>query len=183
MNEILDSAEIPDYEINEDNLFVKILVKPRKTIRFIIENCPKKNLTLLLVIGGIYRALDRAAQRGSGEEMSLVVIVLIAIFAGGLFGWLFYYFLAFLLHWTGKWINGKGDFDRILIALAWAIVPSVGALFLYFLGLIFTGDALFLEELPEEPVGAVDDVLRHFNHGFVLLLCERQAGRQEKRCQ
>jgi hypothetical protein len=52
----------------------------------------------------------------------------ICIILGGLLGWIYFYFYAALVSWTGKWLDGKGDTSSILRIIAYAMIPSIIAL-------------------------------------------------------
>ena len=125
-------SEVMEQEINntmsDTEVFRKLLVSPREVFKYINDNHYDKYTTILLALGGISRAFDRASMRGMGDHSSLAMIVGMCIIVGGLFGWLSFYMYAGLLNWTGKWLNANGNTQSILRVLAYAMVPAVIAL-------------------------------------------------------
>lgn len=70
--------------INADDLLVTIWTKPKQTIEFILKKCPDKYVTVLLVLGGIVRAIDRATMNNLGDNMPIIGVLTLAIIGGGL---------------------------------------------------------------------------------------------------
>lgn len=149
--EIITSPEA-DNGINENNLLLKIWVKPKATLTYILENCPNKFIIPLMILGGITRSIDRASAQNMGDKQSTFFILMIAIIAGGMFGWLSYYFYAWLLKVTGKWLGGIAEFEDFRTVIAWSLVPSICTLLLLVPELIIFGDDIFKSELSDPNV-------------------------------
>ncbi|SNR86386.1 Yip1 family protein [Hymenobacter mucosus] len=133
-------------EVQEDNLLSQIWFSPKDTLQYIIQHCPDKYVPLLLCLGGIVRAIDRASLKDMGDKMSTASIIPMAIIGGGLFGWLTYYLYAWLLSVTGKWLNGRASFSILKSVLAWSLVPSLLTLVLLVPQVALFGDELFKSE-------------------------------------
>jgi len=88
--------------ISGKEIFSKIWTKPREVFKFINDRHYGKYVNLLLLLGGISRAFDRASTKNMGDQMSILEILGVCIIIGGLLGWISYYFYAALLSWTGK---------------------------------------------------------------------------------
>jgi hypothetical protein len=112
-------------QITDSNIFKAIWTSPRQVFKYVNDNHYEKYMTLLLVLGGISSAFDRASSRDMGDKLSIEVIIGICVVAGGLFGWISYYIYASLLSWTGGWLNGKGSSKSILRMLSYALIPIV----------------------------------------------------------
>ncbi|WOK09030.1 Yip1 family protein [Imperialibacter roseus] len=117
--------ETEESEITDNEIFTAIWTSPRQVFKYINDNHYEKYMTLLLVLGGIASAFDRASSRNMGDTLSIEVIIGIGVVAGGLFGWISYYIYASLLSWTGGWLNGKGSSKSILRMLSYALIPIV----------------------------------------------------------
>ena len=135
--EILDLKNNPDDNqvegIDEGKLLQSIWLRPRDTLKYILNRCPDKYVTQLLVIGGAISALGNAIEGAPlfelGPWISLVLIVTI----GAIFGPIANMILAVILNMVGRWIGGKGNYQKILAVVAWSMVPSiVGVVFIFF---------------------------------------------------
>lgn len=146
--EIITPSEA-DNGINENNLLLKIWVKPKATLIYILENCPNKFIIPLMILGGITRSIDRASAQNMGDKQSTFFILMIAIIVGGMFGWLSYYFYAWLLKVTGKWLGGIAEFEDFRTVIAWSLIPSICTLVLLVPELIIFGDDIFKSELSD----------------------------------
>ncbi|MFT5349162.1 MAG: hypothetical protein ACI9M3_002212 [Bacteroidia bacterium] len=130
MEDQLEEFEQTIYFSNKE-IFTKIWTNPRLVFRYLHSQEYDKFLTPLLILAGIAKALDRASSKGSGDNMSLIGVLLLSIIAGGLLGSISYYIYAALLSWTGKWLKGKSDFTGLLRVLAHGSIPViVGLVFL-----------------------------------------------------
>ncbi|QIL77013.1 YIP1 family protein [Hymenobacter sp. HDW8] len=78
--------------------------------------------------------------------MPTTTILLTAIIMGGLTGWIVYYFYAWLMSVTGKWLKGQAASDTFRTILAWAMVPSIFTLLLIIPEVLIFGDDLFKSE-------------------------------------
>ena len=129
--------------IEESRLLESIWLKPKQTLKFILDRCPDKYVTGLLFLGGISRAIDRASNNGSGDNMETWLVLTIAITIGGFFGWISFYIYAWAMSATGKWLDGKADSERFRTILAWSLVPTIASLVLLLPELVIFGDDLF----------------------------------------
>lgn len=143
------TPSLTDNDINENNLLFKIWVKPKATLSYILENCPNKFIIPLMILGGITRSIDRASSQNMGDKQSTFFILMVAIIAGGMFGWLSYYFYAWLLQVTGKWLKGNANFEEFKTVIAWSMIPSICSLGLLIPELIVFGDDVFKSELSD----------------------------------
>ena len=130
-------------EINEDNLLLKILTRPTDTLIYILNNSPQKYVTILLVLGGIMRVIERASARNLGDTTSTLAILTIAVVIGGSLGWITYYIYAWGMSATGNWIGGTAEPDRFRTIIAWALIPSLGSLVLLFPEIFIFKEDLF----------------------------------------
>ena len=143
---ILEESENVSSDINHDNLLTKIWLKPTDTLKYILKNCPEKYVTILLVLGGIVRAIDRASNKDMGDNMSTAAVLGFAIILGGLFGWVTYYIYAWGMSVTGEWLSGKSEPSKFRTIIAWALIPSICSLILLVPEVIIFGDDLFKSE-------------------------------------
>lgn len=104
-------------------------------------------MIVLLCLGGMSRAFDRAAYKNMGNQLSLVTIILVCVIAGGLFGWIWTYLYSALVNWTGKWLKGKGDTRSIVRIIAYAQLPNILSMLLLIPLIIGYGNDVFRSDL------------------------------------
>jgi len=143
-NNIIDQE---NKTVNESKLIFEIWIKPTQTLKYILNSCPEKYVTLFIVLGGVSKAISKASEKNAGDNMSTMLVLTYAIIGGALFGWISYYIYAFFLSITGKWINGKAEPNQFRTVLAWASVPTLSSLILLMPELLIFGDDLFRSEL------------------------------------
>jgi multisubunit Na+/H+ antiporter MnhB subunit len=108
--------------------WLTILVRPRATIRRIIDSGRTSAVIPLAVCFGISTtfagAFERYHEKGVPTSRTLVEI----FFGGPLLGVASLFFLGFLIRLTGRWIGGQGSQKDLRTAMAWASVPFVPTL-------------------------------------------------------
>lgn len=127
MEDLLES-KIDSAGVNERNLLLKIWTVPQETLSFILAKCPDKHLTVLLILGGAVRALDRIIRQHAASKQVVTSGITLGVILGTLSGWLTYYCYAWGLSWTGSWLGGRATTDQLRTVLAWALVPSIASL-------------------------------------------------------
>lgn len=150
--------------ITERNLISKIWFQPTETLNFIINNCPEKYVTILIVLGGLVNALDKAFTRNSNSDKSLIEVLPIAIIIGLLFGWITYYIYAYALSIVGEWIGGKSQPKDFRTIIGWALVPLISTLILLIPQIFIFGDDLLLEDYDNENI-----ILTMIYLGFIII--------------
>jgi len=147
---VIEETKNLSLDINDDNLLTKIWLNPTDTLKYILKNCPEKYVAILLVLGGMGRAIDRASSKGMGDNMSTAAVLGITIVLGGLLGWITYYIYAWAMSVTGEWLNGKSEPSQFRTIIAWALIPSICSLILLVPEVIILGDDLFRSEIMNE---------------------------------
>ncbi|HSH02453.1 MAG TPA: Yip1 family protein [Anaerolineae bacterium] len=110
---------------NPLNPFLSIWVKPRATIRQIVDSDPYHYVIPIALVTGIYQAFDQAADQTSGDHFTLIGILLLAFLLGPLRGLLSIYIGGLLFTWSGSWFGGTADYIQVRAALAWSSVPEI----------------------------------------------------------
>lgn len=156
---IIDDCEVVNCEAEKNendmgeqqeklNPWITIWTKPRKTMRYIINDNPEKYIKLLAVISGITKFLDKASFKNIGDKMPMFGILLLAVFVGSISGLILLYINAALLKWTGKWIGGKGSIEHIRAAVAWGSIPFIMVSIIWIPELILFGKEMFTTSMP-----------------------------------
>ncbi len=64
------------------NPWFSMWIHPRETMRWILSHDADRDITLLIVIMGVARALDRAVLKSTGDYMSVGVILAMSVLLG-----------------------------------------------------------------------------------------------------
>ncbi len=111
------------------NPWFSMWVRPRATMRRILDTDPRRSVILLALVGGIGSTLPVAGAPKLREVLPPVALVSLLVPAGAILGLAWLYVAGFLLRVTGRWFEGTGDGTGIRAALAWScVVPIWGLL-------------------------------------------------------
>ncbi len=141
-------AETPDTPARPLNPWFMMFVRPRQTMRQILDGDSTRFVVLLAMLGGVLTVLDRASIDGMGDRIPVSTIFAMAIPIGVLVGLIMLYLGGAVIQWTGSWFGGRGTAAEVRAALAWGRMPFywAGLLWLPYLG--FFGGEVFMGEMP-----------------------------------
>jgi hypothetical protein len=137
-----------------DNPWLSIWIKPRATIRAIVDVDPERYVILLAVIAGIGEALNRASSKNLGDTLPILAILIIAAIFGAVGGVLSLYISGALLSWIGGMFGGQASAREVRTAIAWSSVPFIWSMAFWIpnLGLygneMFTSDTQYIDNFP-----------------------------------
>ena len=128
--------------------WLTMFVRPRETMRQILDGDPNRFVVGLAMLGGVLTVLDRASIDGMGDRIPVSTIFAMAIPIGVLVGLIMLYLGGAVIQWTGSWFGGRGTAAEVRAALAWGRMPFywAGLLWLPYLG--FFGGEVFMGEMP-----------------------------------
>ncbi len=151
--------------------FLSIWVKPRSTIRKILDSNPEQHVLLLATLSGIYRLIDRASERSFGDSISFIPLLLLCIVGGGVSGVISIYLGGIFFRWIGSWFGGQASSQEVRAALAWSSVPDLVLLAIYLPIIIIFGHNWFISSTEwMNPILAVIVLAVLGPIGFLLLL-------------
>ncbi|WP_159084706.1 YIP1 family protein [Dongshaea marina] len=131
------------------NPWLSIWIRPRATIREIVEHNPRKMVLCLAMVAGIAEALERSGDSNLGDRLALPWLLLVAIVGGAVLGVVVLYVGSWLLGWTGRWLGGQADQLALRAAHAWSSVPKIWALLLWIPSFALFGPIIFTSQPPE----------------------------------
>lgn len=126
-----------------------IWVRPRDTIRAIVQTNPKAQFLVLSAVYGFPMLLQIAQNLSLGQTMSTGGIILIALILATFLGAAVISAISGLLCWTGSWIGGKASYTQVRAAVAWSNVPNVVNLLVWLLLAAKFGTSLFMRNFAE----------------------------------
>jgi hypothetical protein len=133
------------------NPWTGMWVRPRETIRAIIQTNPGYMYPLLCFIYGFPMALQMAQNFSLGDRFHVAGIVIVALILAIVLGAVMINIAAALFSWTGKWIGGIGTFQQIRAAVAWSNVPSVVNIAIWMANIAVFGTRIFRNDFVETP--------------------------------
>jgi hypothetical protein len=129
--------------------WLSMWLRPRATVRHLVDTRPRDGVLLLTALGGIAESLDRMSGRNAGDTMSLPVVLIVAVVFGPLGGLIGLYFGAWLISVSGRWMGGNAGTEPIRTALAWGNLPNVAGLLLWLPAIALVGREMFTETAPQ----------------------------------
>ncbi|MDX1570076.1 MAG: YIP1 family protein [Xanthomonadales bacterium] len=137
----------------DPNPWKTIWLKPRYTIRWLLDNDPERHVLLLGGAAGIAGSIDRAIVQGTGDHLSWPGIVMISVFIGPIFGILGLLIGSWLLRVTGGWLGGTAKTREVVTAYAWSGVPTIVSTLLVIPAVAVLGQELFNSQMPSVQAG------------------------------
>ncbi len=151
MNTTDNSEEV---YLTDFDIFKGVLFKPRDTYNFLVGQNYQKWVLILILLGGISGVLGDTSSEGYGDNLPIYGVILVSIIMGVLFGWLGYYLYALMLSWTGSWLKGEADSDRLLLVIAYAQIPIIFTIVLFILQLcIYQSSEFTYDEIVQLELG------------------------------
>ena len=129
--------------------FLSIWIKPRETIRKIVDTDPTKYVTVLAMLAGIGQALDRASSRNMGDSLPLIALLGLCLIFGPSGGSISLYIGGALYRWSGSWLGGQASSEEVRAAIAWSSVPIIFTLPLWIPELLLFGEEMFTKATPK----------------------------------
>lgn len=126
------------------NPWLSIWVKPRRTIRALIETNVSYRFIALCAIYGFQYMLQVAQFLSLGRNFSLIFILLIALVLCIPVGYILFNISSAFLFWVGKLIKGKGTFKQVRAASYWSSVPNVVSLVIWVVLMVAHGSGMFV---------------------------------------
>ncbi len=131
------------------NPWTQMWVRPRETIRAIIQTNPGYMYPLLCFIYGFPMALQLAQNFSLGTRFHVAGIVVGALILATILGAVMINIATALFTWTGKWIGGVGTYQQIRAAVAWSNMPSVVNIAVWMINLAVFGVRIFRSDFVE----------------------------------
>ncbi len=125
------------------NPWIGMWVRPRETIRAILNYNKSYLLLLLYWIYGFPLLLQLAQNMSLGDQYSAVSILVVAAIGGMLVGFIGINLGSLLFHWTGRWIGGAGSFQDVRAAVAWSSIPNAVSGLIWIIQIAMFGSKIF----------------------------------------
>jgi len=131
------------------NPWIYIWVRPRETIRQIVNAAPDYLVIPLAVMAGLAQALDKAIGRSYGDDFPWPILLFMLIIFGGLGGIASLYIGGAVFRWAGSKLGGVATSEEVRAAIAWSSVPQIIIIGLILIHIfIYRGEA-FTSQTPK----------------------------------
>jgi Yip1 domain len=134
--------------LSTENPFLTIWTRPRATIRGIVNANPAFRVLPIAMIGGMLEMLQLESLVFAGDQLSVPIILLIAVVIGPPLGLIFLYSGAWIVEMSCRLLGGQADSREVRSALAWSSVPLLATIPLWMIRLAFLGRELFTVAKP-----------------------------------
>jgi hypothetical protein len=132
--------------------WLSIWIRPRTTIRAIIDSNPNRFIILLALFMGMNQGLNRVSSikfwDDSNISINLPTIIIISLIIGAIGGIVSLYFFGALYRWVGSLFGGRANSSQVRAAFAWASIPSTLAILLWIPNLALYGGDMFTDTTP-----------------------------------
>lgn len=130
-------------DLARESPFLTIWVRPRATMRAIVDTNPSFRVLPIAMAGGVLEAIQFESFLGAGEQFSVSAILVIAVVLGPLIGVALLYLGAWLVELSCRLFKGQADSREVRSALAWSSVPILATIPLWILRIALLGRELF----------------------------------------
>lgn len=121
------------------NPWLTIWYKPKVTMRYILDNYPRRLVHTLAILGAFTYIAGSSNFLWYTWWATLILWVLLSI----LTGLVTLYIFGGILKWTGSWLKGAAGMQEIMSAIAWAQIPVIYFFIIEMILLaIFRGDSI-----------------------------------------
>ncbi|NGX49040.1 MAG: hypothetical protein K940chlam5_00636 [Candidatus Anoxychlamydiales bacterium] len=139
------------------NPWLKMWVKPKTTIRKVVDYNPNFRLFWLSAIYGIVSLLSSSQSFALGHRFHFFLVLFLCLIVAPLWGYIVFSVSSFFIFLSGKWLKGSAKYKEVRSAIAWSNAPMIVNIFLWILLL-----SIFRE-----------DMLRDFPASFVFSKAQR----------
>jgi hypothetical protein len=130
------------------NPWLSIWTRPRATIRAIVDSDPRRHVMALIVLAGFFNALNRAAEKGTGDQLGIPGVIGTACVAA-VIGIPIWYLIAAYARWAASLWGSNASTVEVRAAIAWAGTPIIMWNFLLWpLQLLLWGGEVFSSNTP-----------------------------------
>jgi ABC-type multidrug transport system fused ATPase/permease subunit len=103
------------------NPWTSIWLRPKETMRHILNNYPTKSIHLLAILGA-FTYFVGSIHMYFGSWFATIISWICFSIIGGL---VMLYLFGALFKWTGNWIGGQGTYQELMSVIAWTQIPVI----------------------------------------------------------
>lgn len=127
--------------------WISMWTSPRPTIRAVVNLNPKFGVIYLAAIYALENNFFFSSYWSLGLSFPFYAILLASIVLAPVFGIIWVYFTGWILHFTGKWLNGTAPMSHLRAAAAWSKIPSTISILMWLILLITNSEMTFIHAI------------------------------------
>ncbi len=135
-------------DLSKENPYLTIWMRPRATIRGIVNKNPSFRVLPIASAGGILQAVQVAVLFLAGDQLSVSMILVLCVVLGPPLGLILLYLGAWIVELSCRMLGGQADSREVRAALAWSSVPFLAMTPLYIVRIALVGKEFFTFEKP-----------------------------------
>jgi Yip1 domain len=135
-------------DLSRENPYLTIWMRPRATIRGIVNKNPSFRVLPIASAGGILQAVQVAVLFLAGDQLSVSMILVLCVVLGPSLGLILLYLGAWIVELSCRMLGGQADSREVRAALAWSSVPFLATFPLWLIRIALIGKELFTFEKP-----------------------------------
>jgi hypothetical protein len=120
-------------------------VRPRSTVREIIQHSPSYGIHLITTILALENCFFYANLWSLRLNLELYTIIAIAAVASPILGYLWLFIMSRIFYLTGHLLRGVAPLEHLKVAAAWSKIPAIGILLSWIGIILIAPDEAFLE--------------------------------------
>ncbi len=144
---------MPELELKP---WISIWIKPKQTVRAIINYNIKYRFFVLSFLYGLPTVLQMAQNFSLGSVFALPAIILICLIMAPLLGALGLIICTALLTWTGRWLGGKSSFMEMRCAVSWTNATNLVSVAVWVALIAQFKEVIFYEGFVRMPMTAME---------------------------
>lgn len=146
------------------NPWKSLWLKPRQTIQQIVNTNPTLHVIPIMFVAGIGHSLTSIPNdlensffktNALFSEIPVPILVLVSLILGGILSIIFLYVNAWLLEWTGNWLDGHASRRELRSAMAWSNVPNLVQIVIWLPFLFLFGSEVFANDFQSQLAGGI----------------------------
>ncbi len=138
--------------------WLSIWIKPRQTVRAIIEFNVRYRFFILSVLYGLPTVLQTSQNLSLGGVFSFPAILISCVVLSPLLGAIGLLLSTLFLTWTGRWIGGRASFLEMRCAVSWTNATNLVTVLIWAFLISRFKEMIFFEGFVKMPMTAGDSM-------------------------
>ena len=116
-------TQTTEIDVATENPYLTIWMRPRATIRGIVNQNPSFRVLPIAIAGGILQAIQLEVLFWAGDQLSVSMLLVLCVVLGPLLGLILLYLGAWIVELSCRMLGGQSDSAEVRAALAWSSIP------------------------------------------------------------
>lgn len=131
------------------NPWKSMWIRPRETIREVVDVDPKQNFWALAGIYGFPLMIQIMQNASVGQSLNNYIIFIISLVLSFVAGYIGISITSLFMLWTGRWIKGKATYLEMRAAVSWSNITNLVRIVTLLILMGVFGREMFFVSFPE----------------------------------